>query len=86
MKRSGGKMCSLKQKVMFIFREVIDRASPKRDEQTDANTKKPASVCIVRFDYICCECRYATPASPACCASCHSYDPEGLKSRRESVH
>ena len=42
----------LKQKVMLTFREVIERASPTRDEQTDANTKKPASVCIVRFDYI----------------------------------
>ena len=43
----------LKQKVMLIFSrggEVIERASPTRDEQTDANTKKPASVCIVRFD------------------------------------
>ena len=37
----------LKQKVMLIFREVIERASPTRDEQTDANTKKPASVCII---------------------------------------
>ena len=35
----------LKQKVMLIFREVIDRASPTRDEQTDVNTKNPASVC-----------------------------------------
>ena len=66
MKRSGGKNVLLKQKVILVFREVIERASPTRDEQTDANIKKPASVCIVRFDYI---CRYATPASPACCAS-----------------
>ena len=60
----------LKQKVMLVFREVIERASPTRDEQTDVNTKKPASVCMVRFDYICCKCRYATPA---CCASYEAY-------------
>ena len=27
----------------------VERASPTRDEQTDVNTKNPASVCRLRF-------------------------------------
>ena len=42
----------LEQKVMLVFREVIERASPTRDEQTDVNTKNPASVCILPLHYI----------------------------------
>ena len=53
----------LKQKVRLIFREVIDRASPTRDEQTDVNTKNPASVCILPLHYIyTVNARYAEPA------------------------
>ena len=53
----------LEQKVMLVFREVIERASPTRDEQTDVNTKNPASVCILPLHYIYTEnARYAEPA------------------------
>ena len=42
----------LEQKVMLVFREAIERASPTRDEQTDVNIKNPASVCILPLHYI----------------------------------
>ena len=42
---------------------MVERASPTRDEQTDVNTKKPASVCILPLHYIyTVNARYAEPA------------------------
>ena len=56
-------MCSYSKKLCSFFREVIERASSTRDEQTDVNTKRPASVCILPLHYIyTVNARYAEPA------------------------
>ena len=57
----------LKQKLCSFFRgnrpSRVERASPTRDEQTDVNTKNPASVCILPLHYIyIVNARYAEPA------------------------